>query len=131
MRREQILPLLGCVGWLVLGAALGGRAAENSEETESRRSEVKFAAVHSEYSVSVPWDQSKPAIRVPFRIGDQESGQAIFTGHVKNTDQAGIDVIGGDLTIYFGSVKRFFRDLWKERLAEVGTVKMPHGRRSP
>ncbi len=94
----------------------------------SPRSIVHFNAVHGRYSFSIPWDLAKPVVNVPLKVSNRTTSLAIFRGHVKDGGDAGKDVLGGDLTLQqMGRTKKVFQNIWKERLAEVGTVQMPRG----
>ena len=120
---RRIYKIIGSVGLSVLLFAWAGGAEE------SPRSLVHFAAVHGRYSFSVPWDLAKPVVKVPFRLSNGMSGLASFQGHVKDAGDAGKDVLGGDLVIQGARSKRTYKNIWKERLAEAGTVQMPRSGR--
>jgi hypothetical protein len=106
---------------------LGFSMAAHADVSPGPRSLVTFTAVHDRYSLSIPWDMTKPTVTVPFKLPRRANGQAVFQGHLKPAGAAGNDVIGGDLAVKMGRNKNVFQDSWKERLAEVGTVTMPRG----
>ena len=110
---------MACVGVAVASMSMKSRADEGP------RSLIQFAAVHSQYSLSVPWDMAKPTVKILFKLPNRTTGLALFRGHVKDIGDAGKDVVGGDLLLQIHRKKRVFPDIWKERLAEVGTVQMP------
>lgn len=120
MGRNRMYKIIRCVGMVVIGVSCLVRAEG------SPRSAVHFIAVHDRYSLSVPWDLAKPAIKVPVKWSSRKTSLAIFQGHVKDAGAAGKDVSGGDMTSQWGRTKKVFHDIWQERLVEVGTVQMPH-----
>lgn len=103
-------------------AALG--FAGPSAVDEGPRSRVHFTAVRGYYSYSIPWNLDNPEAPVPLLLPPIKYAQATFLGHVKKTDQGVKDVVGGDLRVRLGPINHIFADIWKERLMEIGTVKM-------
>jgi hypothetical protein len=83
--RKRFYQMIGSMGLVVLGFSFVSRA----EDAASPRSIVNFTAVHGRYSLSIPWDLTKPVVKVPFKVNNQTAGLAIFQGHIKDTGQQG------------------------------------------
>jgi len=121
MSGQRKILIAGCLGLAALGLL------DRTWAVEHPRSKIHLTAVHGTYSLSVPWDLRNPKVVVPLQVPQTPSVAAVFLGHVKQLSPYEYEVVGGDLKVRRGPNARTFRNIWEQRLVEVGTVVMPKG----